>query len=648
LPQQYELNLNDYIRIIRKRYMLIVVVFIAVTIASAFYSTRQPNIYQSKATIQLEERNTVAGALTQMIMYKPGDSMTSAIAFIKGTPVLKKVAERMSLLGDGVSLEQIHETIMGLRNRIGVEPIKGTNMLEISATSNEPENARDLVRTVVEVYIEEDRLEKNKQAVAVRKHIEEQLVFVENRLRIAEERLRELVSSGKNIQASPEIQKRLTELKDQRSTLLQKYTSKHPAVMQMNEELKRLEASLKGYSHEELEYIRLQREIEANRKVYLMLKEKLEEARINEVQKVDAVSIVEPPLLPRTPINPQKKAGVFVGGILGILLGVVLAFVRESADTSIGTIDDVEAVIKLPVLGVIPSIHGRLEKKNDFFRKYKNFFEGHPKTKEDEFYARLLVHHEPESIIAEAYRGIRTNLKLGPSRKVILITSAGPREGKTTVLTNLGLAIAETGMKTLLVSSDLRRPAVAKSFGMKEENGFTEVVTKVITLQQAIRNISDIMLGEMKLEDIIKTPGIENIFVLPSGHSPPNAAEILEAKDIGGLVAELKSKFDIIIFDSPPVLPLTDASLIAPYMDAVVMVYEMGRTSREALVRTKVQLEAVGAKIAGLVLNHIKPQMEALQGTPYYYYKYRYSHQEERDAGKNKNKKSTPDSKTQV
>ncbi len=157
---------------------------------------------------------------------------------------------------------------------------------------------------------------------------------------------------------------------------------------------------------------------------------------------------------------------------------------------------------------------------------------------------------------------------------------------------------------------------------MKEEPGLNEVITKVVDLDESLRNISDIMMGDMKLNKIMETPGIENIYILPSGHISMNPAELLESKEVDGLIDELKNRFDIILFDSPPVLPITDAVLLASKVDGVILVYEAGRTARSVLLRTKMQLESAGAKILGVVLNHIKPESEAALNYPYYKYKY--------------------------
>jgi succinoglycan biosynthesis transport protein ExoP len=164
---------------------------------------------------------------------------------------------------------------------------------------------------------------------------------------------------------------------------------------------------------------------------------------------------------------------------------------------------------------------------------------------------------------------------------------------------------------------------VAKTFGMLEHPGLNEVLTGIHKLDECLRSISDIIVGNMKLEAIMETPGIENISILPSGHIPHNPAELLDTPMMVELMTQIRNRYDIVLFDSPPILPITDATLLAGRVDGVVLVYEAGRTSRSALQRVKVQLENAGANILGVVLNHINPEVEAASNFPYYY-KYKY------------------------
>ncbi len=632
---QYELNLIDYLRIFRKRKLVIAVTFILAIIISSIHFTRQPVFYKASATVKIEERKTVAGLLTDWISYSPADIMESQAKIITGYPIMKKVGIRLGVVGEEFSEEEINRAVNGLQAAIETGTIENTNIIRITATADTAREAMVLANMVTEVYIQEDLLGKTKQARRARKFIEEQLFTLETRLRRNEENLREFDEDVKNVKLAGPIQQKLVDLEFQLNELLQKYTDKHPRVIQLRQQIKSLQMQIDSFSGQELDYARLKREVEVSKELYAMLKEKLEEARISEAEKVSDISMVDPAVLPLSPVSTDKNMGILVGGIMGLVLGVSLAFVTEALDTSIGTIEDVESVLKLPVLGVVPSIEEDEKSKTGiWFNLKRRFFPAPVKTEAEERFVRMISHYEPTSPAAEAYRAMRTNLKLDSSKKTILVTSSGPREGKTSTLINLGIVMGQAGSKTLLVSSDLRRPVIARTFGVEREPGFHELISGSVKLDQVLRSVADVMLGNMDLEEIVsKPPGIDNIWVLPSGSIPINPAEILESNRFAELLEELKQKFDIIIFDSPPVLPVTDASLLAPKIDQIVLVYEFGRTSRDVLMRTKVQLQSVGGKIAGVVLNHTKPNAEMMSVYPYYSAKYRYYRTEEEDAG---------------
>lgn len=622
---QYELNLRDCVRIINKRKFIILATFLVVTISSAIYLFMQPPVYESSTTVKILERQSIAGLLTEWIVYSPADLMESQTKIVEGFPIIKKVALRLGLINEDSPTSKIHSVVGSLQGKITTETISRTNIIRIIASAGIPREAMDLAGTVAQVYVEENLLEKRKQASTARNFIKEQLSQLEERLKDGEEQLRQFSDGEKDIRLAQPLQKKLVDLEFELATLLQKFTDKYPHVIAIKEQIQDIKAQLKNFSKQDLDYARLAREVEVNKKLYSMLKEKLEEARITEAQKVGDVSIVDPAVMPRYPVSPQRGIGAIMGGMTGLLLGICLAFLLETLDTSIGTIEDVENFVKLPVLGIVPSIPCSYERRTNIITRFKEKILPSQRSNSEEVFIRLIVHHKPTSSMAEAYRNIRTYLKISPTERVFLVTSAAPREGKTTILTNLGLAVAQKGTSVLLVSSDLRRPALAKTFGLKKEPGLHEVITGTVELEDAIRSISDIMLGEMELDEILKTPGIENLWILPSGHLPRNPAELLGSKELPGLIEQLKERFDVIFFDSPPILLISDTCLLASRVDSVILCYEIGRTAREVLLRAKTQLESVGANISGVVLNHIAPETETMGSYPYYYkYKYRY------------------------
>jgi Mrp family chromosome partitioning ATPase len=215
---------------------------------------------------------------------------------------------------------------------------------------------------------------------------------------------------------------------------------------------------------------------------------------------------------------------------------------------------------------------------------------------------------------------LRANLRLSPQRKALLFTSTGPREGKTTVLVSLSLILAQMGSKVVVIDTDLRRPVIAKIFGINREPGLTDVISGTSKLDEALRGLSDILIGGIDIDEALKTPGLDNITILPSGHIPLNPAGMLGSNQMNDIIKQLKNNYDVILFDAPPALSISDATILAPKLDGAVLVYEMGRTARAALLRSKVQLESVGINVLGIVLNHISPDTY----TSYYPYHYRY------------------------
>lgn len=626
---QYELNLRDYIRIFRKRRTLITLVIIVVVIASFVLTLGELPSYEAATTVKIEERQAIAG-MPGWVSYQHADIMESQAKLISSHKVIKKVVFALDMSSPDSPEQVINKAISKVQGMIKTERIGYTNIIKIIVVADTPEEAINLANLVAQKYKEYNLLEKTQQARSTRQFIQTQLISLESRLKLKEEKLKELEEYMKSVGISDSIKRKLADLQIKLADLLQKYTEKHPLVIQLKEQIEEIESQDKGGDVKVLTFERIKREVDADKKLYAMLKEKLEEARISEAQKVGDVSIVNPAVNADSVSRSNKYLALLIGAVLGIVLAFTFALILESLDTSIATIEDVEHIVKVPVLGVIPpvAIGGKTKTKKMFFNIKRKLL-NQPKTEEEERYIHLLSHYDSSSPVAEVYRNVRTNLRLDESRKTILITSAGPKEGKSAVVSNLGHAVAQTGMKTLLISSDIRRPILAKTFGIKREPGLTEVLLGMVSLEEAVKNITDFMLGEMNFDRIQQTPGLDNLWVLTSGQLPFNPAKILESKELTNLIEELREKFDLIIFDSPPVLPVTDASLLAPKMDMVIMVYEIGRTSRDALLRAKNQLISVGAKIVGIILNQTRQETAETVIHPYYYrYKYEEAEKE--------------------
>ncbi|KPJ49944.1 hypothetical protein AMJ40_04310, partial [candidate division TA06 bacterium DG_26] len=288
---------------------------------------------------------------------------------------------------------------------------------------------------------------------------------------------------------------------------------------------------LRSMPQKELQLARLEREYEINAHTYGMLMEKYEEVKIVEAGKMANVRIVDRATLPESPVKPKKRLNLALGLLIGLGLGIGAAFLLEYVDTSIRSPTEVEKLVGLPVLGAIPKVKTRAKK-----------------DQVSKIASHLITHQVPKSPISETFRTIRTNLQfINPDSplRTILVTSAMPAEGKTTVAANLAIVLAQLGAKTVLVDSDLRKPVIQKLFGVDSNQGLTDVLT-----------------GKVGLQSVILPTEIETLKVLPSGAVPPNPSELLGSKRMKSVIQRLSEDFDYVVFDSPPTIPVTDAAVL--------------------------------------------------------------------------------------
>lgn len=629
---QYELNIQDYLRILRKRKWVILVTIASTFIGVLTYNNLQTPVYNASVSIKIEVRQTAISALTETILGYGYDILATEQEVLTGRPVVEEAARRLEFFGKNSSQDEIDFVVSGIQGGLQTATDQVSSIILLTVQSDQPKKARNIANKVAEVYIEENLKQRNKEATQIREFIEKQLANVETRLRASEDALAKFREKEAVTGVAVGLESRLGTLKGQLSDLLTKATEKHPEVQRLEEQIKEAEDELKKLPQAELEFVRLQRDVNVNEKLYTMLREKFEEARIAEMGKASQATIVNPAVEPQTPIKPNKRFAAVVGIVVGIMLGLILAFVTESLDTSIGTIEDVENLLKVPVLAIIPSIKTEIAEEKPWWKR--GIFPQMQQTQDEEREAVLSVLFKPLSQIAEAYRILRTSLKISETKKAFLVTSCGPREGKTTVLVGLGITLAQMGIKTLLIDSDLRRPAVHKKLGITKDHGVNEIINKSITWQDAIKGLPDILMGELGFDDVLKNPGLDNLSIITAGSSSNSPSELLGSKYMESLIAELRGKFDVILFDSPPSLAITDASILAPLLDGVIIVYEMGRTARAALLRAKVQLQTVGANVLGVALNHIKPESYVATGYYPYYYHYKYKYAEKQKGEK--------------
>ncbi len=397
------------------------------------------------------------------------------------------------------------------------------------------------------------------------------------------------------------------------------------AIKDIDDQLGELKIKIKAtldLLERNVEYERMQREVELNENIVKHLSTSFQDALIQGAKDYENVRIVEFATTANEIIGAGRTARVAGLTLIGFVIGIAIAYILETFDTSIVVIEDVENYLQLPVLGVIPHMKAAsLQHASGPMGEMST-------TKID--YSKsfgLVTHFSPKSIIAESYRSLRTNLDFARSSsggKIFLITSSTLREGKSTTITNLAITFAQKGEKVLLIGCNLRRPFIYRLFGLERSPGVTDIIHETVSWRDAVKDITDMFFGEsIGISDLLLSPGLDNLHIITAGATPPNPAEMLSLPKFKQFLQEAREEYDIIFIDCPPILPVTDAALIAPLCDYAIIVYQIGRVSRSALGRTKMSLEIVNANILGVVLNDIKAELErspysAAHYVPYY------------------------------
>jgi len=352
-----------------------------------------------------------------------------------------------------------------------------------------------------------------------------------------------------------------------------------------------------------VQYNILKREADTNKQLYDGMLQKLKEAGITAGLRSSNIRVVDPALIPSGPSRPNKTRNVLLSILVGLVGGIGLALLREYLDNTVKTPDDVETLAGLPSLAVVPSLSNSNGKRNGRFAKLLKA----PLIAGKEGRAELISHNMPQSQMSEAFRALRTSLLLSQADhppQVSLMTSALPREGKTTAAVNLAVTLAQLGDKTLLVDADLRKPGINRALSLVDGKH---------------AGLSSYLAGVSSLDLItVPHPAITNLAAIPTGPIPPNPADLLSSRRLTELIAELRTRYKFVVIDSPPIMAATDAVILSVLVDGVLLVVRSGETPKEAFTRTRDLLAGVKCRMLGVVLNAVDAS------SPDYYYSYRY------------------------
>jgi succinoglycan biosynthesis transport protein ExoP len=714
---QYDINLREYWRILKKRKLVVMAFAIGFGLFSVLLTVlKAPEpIYASVCSIKFEREATVEGLFASAVSNPIDTQMT----VIKSYPILQRAAEEMGLIphgaveGDGQLKEEVIPAIERIQSAVKVSREEYTDILNIEVQDKAPSFAQRLANTIALSYKNFHAEEQTRRTSEALKYIQDQLATVREDLRLSEEEfnrfaqqnqlisldmqsevlLRESQGIQDNIRELDEDKRELEGIKQrlgqfiedpsgsghdfhstkaskqyqgvndtllglllQKDTLLEDFTPQHPEVVEISrkiienarkmslllqldvsgiekkrtdfeKELEDLEQKNNVFMDKKLEYDRLKRRVDSFNDRTVLLETKEQEALIRKAEKPEEVTIVKQALLPTHPVNPPRRVATgAMGVVIGLLVGIIIGFVVETFDTSLGAIEDVEETLGTQVLGIIPQADGK-----DIHESLRERYPDGIKEGIENQLVYLVSHFVPKSMMAESFRALRTNVQFKDADKKvksIAVASTSPEEGKTLVTANLAMTMAQAGMKILLVGSDLRKPVIDRLFGVERTPGLTDVLMGNYPWRDTVKTVTDIIMGHLGLDEVMMTPGLDNLHIITSGSIPPNPSELIDSQHLTDFLEEAREEYDMVIFDSPPILSTADAAILAAKVDGVLLVYRVGAVSRGLLRRSKAQLDRVHCDLIGVVLNGMRPDVSP-DFQDYKYYSYNYSYGEE-------------------
>ena len=607
--QGREVTIKDYVIVLKRRVWIILVCLVTITLWVSFRAFKKIPLYRASAKILIERQapEFVPQRNYDATSFADKEYIQSQINVINSRRLAKKVVESLIAAGDTTFVNQPDPEERFL-DGVVVSLSLGTQIVNIQYISPDPLKAAKYANALTNAYIQNDIERRSMATRNASGFLEGQLSEAQKKLQDSEAVLVDYLQKNQMVSV-PEIDVKAQSVLDNLRTeklrieselaeLSRRYKSKHPKIISVKTKLESVNKAMEEETKKMLElnaklvqYNLLKRDLESSKRIFEELLINTKVASVAKEFSTTNIRIVDWADVPKSPFSPNRKREINSGIMLGLLVGIGLAFFLEYIDSTIKTAGDVEAYVRLPFLGYIPCAKQEANTPKDI----------------DVISSKL-----PHSRIAEAYRSVRTSIIFSAPEdrplKTILVTSAAPQEGKSTVLINLGIVFANSNEKTILVEADMRRPRIASSLGFSNKEG-----------------LSSFLAGTASLESVIQPTFIPNLFCIPSGPHPPNPAELLVSTKTRQLLEELKMKYDRIIIDSPPIASVTDTAILANIVDGVIDVIKANFLNIDIILRGRQRLYEAKARIVGVILNNVNVKKE----DSYYYYHYYYA--EEKD-----------------
>lgn len=534
-----ELDLRHYLDVLRRRWLVVLIATALVTLLAVGVSLVQTEMYRATSEVLLQGNDAEQrlGSGDQTNQFRDDNRVATEIGVIESNLVESAVEEQL-----------------GREPDVSASPAGDTDIIEISATSSVPEDAAEEANTYAQVYVEWRRQRTIDDLLAAQQTVQEEVDSIEARI--------------------DELEQPITDLQNQ--------------LVAAPGESER--ADLQAQIDEAESNIETERNALEN--TLVLYQSELSSLQVSQrITRTGGVQLITQADVPESPFSPQPLRNGALGVVVGLILGVGIAFLRETLDDRVRSKERLEQVTGWPTLGLVPVIARAKGGAHD-----------------------LVTLEAPGSPASEAYRSLRTALQfvaLESPLKVIQVTSAHSGDGKTTTAANLAVMIARTGKRVILLDADLRKPRLHDEFGLGNTAGFTTM-----------------LLDSVARADSFKRTALTELLVVPSGPPPPNPAELLSLKMTERVIAGLREQTDVLIIDSPPVLPVTDPLVLSAYVDGVLVVTDATTARGRDLVRARELLDQANANVVGIMVNRVPAE-----GTYAYGYGYGYGDSYGYDAG---------------
>jgi capsular exopolysaccharide synthesis family protein len=607
-------ELKFYIDILYQRRLLLAVVFAVTMLMMIIAYTVTPPQYTGNAKLLIEPEHYTSLNTNNMDQSPQSFYFQTQLELMKSEPVIHLAAQSLGLQEGTANFDNM--TAM-LSKELRVERIPDSRIFIISIKSNNPAFAAEATNAVADSYIKFLDEQRKKRISDITLWLQGELTSLKNKVEKAEMKLIKYVEEQESGGGSDFVmflggpddnsgEKALAELETKYITLqieltnmLQKYKDKYPLVVQLRNDTKALNIRINMMKQAMLEankkriqYIMLSRDAELSKDLYSMLTKELKEVDVFGEIGYPTAAIIEHAGIPAGRSDQGLVFWLLFGLIASTITGVVSVLIADQLDSSIKDETDIELFVKYPIIGTLP-----------FFEDLKI---SEPSKLMD------IINKTSSQVYAESLRLIRTNLKysfISKAGKVLLVTSTGEDEGKTTTAASLAYILSIAGSKVLLLDSDVRKPGVHKLFNSERMPGYTELL------------IDD----KLSIAETMKQSEYNLLYYLTAGRQPPNFAELIDSPRSKEFIGILRNNFDYIIIDAPPVGIISDAAILSSQVDGVIFLVKANGYPREHIVKSINALSAIKAKIAGIVLTHLDKSKGYYSN---YYYSKGYYHEQ--------------------